>query len=35
MGLLANPTFVRANSQAAADRMFVTAYGARQIARLV
>ena len=35
MGLLANPTFIRAHSQSAADWLFVIAYCACQVAHLV
>ena len=35
MGVLANPTFIRTDSQSAADRLFVDAYSKRQVARLV
>lgn len=35
MGVLANPTFIRTHSQSSADRLFVQAYCARQIARFV
>jgi len=35
MGHLANPSFMRTNSQSAADRLFVNAYRNRQVARLI
>ena len=35
MGLLANPSFIRAHSQSAADWLFVIAYCAHQVACLV